>query len=138
MTSFPRNRYDPDEFLRGYNNSPVQFDGGTWCVSFTITHPDSDEMTIWFPGTVRPDECALRLGREICVKIAQLDNLVQDSCESEFQTYKHDVTNYDLYLAYIKITESTASLEYFGTIVNTQWTAVFKRNESGDWLPENF
>lgn len=138
MTSFPRDRYNADEFLRGYDNSPLQMDGDTWCISFPITRPDADEMAIWFPGTGKPDEHALRQGREICEKIPQLDNLVQDSCENEYLTYKHDVSNYDLYLAYIEITDSTASLEYFGTIVNTQWTAVFTRRESGVWLRANF
>jgi hypothetical protein len=138
MTSFPRDRYNAEEFLRGYDNSPLQMDGNTWCVSFQITRPEADELAFWFPGTDKPDERKIRLGREICEKISQLDNLVQESFETEYLTYKHDVTNYDLYLAYIEITDSTASLEYFGTIVNTQWTSVFTRTVSGVWVRENF
>lgn len=95
-------------------------------------------MAIWFPETERPNDQSLNFGREICAQIAQLDNLVQDYSESLYRENGHDVTNYDLYLVYIKLRDLNASLEYFGTIVNTQWAAEFRRNESGVWLPVNF
>jgi hypothetical protein len=138
MTSFPRNRYSPAEFTLGYDNSQPTLDGDTWCISLPITHPDSNEIAIWFPGAERPSNRSLQFGREICGQIAQLDNLVQDYSEKLYKASGRDVTSYYLHLVYIELVELTASLEYFGTIVNTQWSAVFTRSESGVWMRKNF
>ena len=49
-----------------------------------------------------------------------------------------DISNYMLHIAYLTPEDNQVSVEYFGTIVNTQWTAVFKRASSGEWEKSNF
>ncbi len=139
MTGFPRDRYDASEFTRGFAASEVVRDGNELCLSFPTSHKLSDEMTIWFPlcGEM-PSARLLELACDMCADITQLDNMVQDSCESEYRRNDLGPENYELYLAYAEIEGDTVGLEYFGTRVNTQWNAKFKRSSAGHWLKLNF
>lgn len=139
MTAFPRNRYDASEFIRGFDSAPLGDDGGELCISFPISNPENDEMLIYFPGCtdeLPPD--LLQLARQTCMRITQLDNLVQDSCEDEWHRCGLDLDAYDLHLAYIQIEAELVSLEYYGTKVNTQWTAKFRPSTSESWTKANF
>ena len=78
------------------------------------------------------------LARLLCSRITELDNLVQDSNEIECERNGHKPEDYDLYLAYAKVEEKSVELEYFGTHVNTQWTAQFSVQADGHWKKANF
>ncbi len=139
MTGFPRNRYDASEFQRGLETSQVVRDGNELCVSFATSHKLTDEMTIWFPFCGdEPSAELLQLARHMCADINQLDNMVQDSCESECQRNGLGPENYDLYLAFAEIENDIVGLEYFGAKVNTKRNAKFKRSPVGEWAKVNY
>ena len=83
---FCRNRYDTEEFVRGFDSANVERDGIELCISFAISNSENEEMTIWFPGCPsNPSAELMRLARLTCLRITELDNLVQASCEEELK-----------------------------------------------------
>ena len=76
--------------------------------------------------------------REICARISELDNLVQQSCENEWKQNGLPIENYDLDLAHIEVEQEIVRLEYYGAKVNTQWDAQFRKTEDGNWKTINF
>lgn len=139
MTDFPRNRYEASEFTNGFAATDVVRDGDELCVSFQTSHQQTDEMTIWFPSCGdAPSAPLIELARRMCSDITLLDNMVQDSCESEWRRNGGDPENYDLYIAYAEIEHDTVGIEYFGARVNSQWNAKFKRSSDGGWSKVNF
>lgn len=139
MSAFPRNRYDVDEFTRGLDSSQVGRDGNEVCISFEISNHDNEEMTIYFPGcTSEPTAALLHRARDICSRICELDNLVQQSCEDEWRRNGLPIENYELYLAHIEVEPEIVRLEYYGTKVNTQWDAQFRQADDGNWAKVNF
>ena len=139
MSAFPRNRYDASEFIRGFDSAHVGRDGGEVCISFPISHSDTDEMLIYFPGcTDQPPPDLIGLARQTCMRITQLDNLVLDSCEDEWHRCGLGLDDFDLHIAYIEIEAEVVRLECYGTKVNTQWTAEFTPSTGESWTKANF
>lgn len=139
MDAFPRNRYDNAEFIRGFDTSSVERDGNEICISFSISNSENEEMTLYFPGcTAEPDSSLMARAREICARISELDNLVQQSCENEWKQNGLPIENYDLDLAHIEVEQEIVRLEYYGAKVNTQWDAQFRKTEDGNWKTINF
>ncbi len=139
MTAFARNRYDSDEFTRGLESSSIERDGNDICVTFEISNPENEDMTIYFPGCTLelPSSLILR-ARDVCSHISELDNLVQQSCEEEWRQNGLASDDYELYLAHIDVEAEIVRLEYYGTKVNTQWEARFRQTEDGNWAKVNF
>ena len=137
--TFSRNRYDAAEFTRGFDLSAVGRDGDEICISFAINSPENDVMRIYFPeGTSDPSSSQMLRAREICSRITELDNLVQQSCEDEWRQNGLPIENYELYLAHIHVESEIVRLEYYGTKVNTQWDAEFRKTIDGNWSKVNF
>ena len=78
------------------------------------------------------------MARSALSQIRELDNLVQDSCESEYRKSNFHVRNYLLYLAIIEIKEDIVSFRYYGERVNTEWGAIFREDQKGIWKKVNF
>ena len=139
MTDFPLNRYDSAEFVRLFDVSEVTDDCGDTCVMLYPRHDLTDEFAIYFPACEsEPSATMLSTARNLCSHIADLDNLVQESCESEAIRNEGTPKDYALYIAYAEIETRSASIEYYGTHVNTQWSAKFRLCDDGSWVKTNF
>lgn len=109
-------------------------------------------MEIHFSKTDVDRDLQIERARELCLRINEFDNQVQQSCESDFQhsrldqSYKEflekqglsDDAAYALHLVYITIGVNSAKLHYYGTFVNTEWDAEFARDDFGNWQKVNF
>jgi len=136
MNNFPRNRYSPNEMLKLFDQAEMQEVGGDFFKSIEV---NGEELEIYFPnkgGEV--DEKHISSARSILTHIKELDNLVQDSCEAEYQNSSFHVRNFMLYLAIIEIKEDEVSFRYYGERVNTEWGATFRENDKGIWEKVNF
>lgn len=139
MNAFPRNRYDAAEFVRGFDSAHVGRDGNEVCISFAVSNPENDEMLVYFPGCASdPPPELLQLARLTCSHITELDNAVQNSCEEEWRRHGRRSDDYELYLAHIIIEPKIVQLEYYGSKVNTQWTAKFIPVDGECWKKANF
>jgi hypothetical protein len=139
MSDFPRNRYDSSAFVERLDSAQLDREGEAPCITFPITSAENDEMSIYFTGcTGDPPPELMQLARETCQRIAELDNLVQDSCEHDFRESGFGVEPFLLYLAHIEIEADLVRLEYYGTIVNTQWSAEFRPGNGEQWTKLNF
>ena len=139
MPDFPRNRYDSTEFVRLFDASDVTDDCGETCVMLKAAHDLTDEFAIYFPSTEnKPSADELSVARKLCSHIGELDNLVQESCESEAKRNDGNPKDYALYLAFAEIDAQDVRLEYYGTFVNTQWSAMFRLCDAGNWIKTNF
>jgi hypothetical protein len=135
-----RNRYDPTLLLAQLDGQVPSRDADEWCLRFTCPHDqkDVDDFLVYLPKSQAEQPRAIALVREFVSQISKLDNLVQDSCEDEWARGTFEISTYKLHIAYMTPADDQVSVEYFGTIVNTQWTAVFKRAPSGEWEKANF
>ena len=139
MTNFPRNRYDSAEFVRLFDASEVTDDCGETCVMLHPRHDLTGEFAIYFPSCDSQSTATLlSTARNLCSHIAELDNLVQDSCESESVQNDGNPRDYALYIAFAEVEAQSARLEYYGTYVNTQWSARFRLSDDGSWAKTNF
>jgi hypothetical protein len=132
----PRDRYDPDDLLKQFaQQQPRQLkDGWEWdletehgCIGITL--PDAH-------GTPDPEAGAFLV--DVLHQIRTLDNLVQESCEQECIRTGLGSQNYELAIGWIwiqneNLTEQTLALTYYGTMVNTDWDAKFRRDAAGVW-----
>ncbi|MFK7788884.1 MAG: hypothetical protein AB8C95_05230 [Phycisphaeraceae bacterium] len=134
---FSRDRYLPNEFLRGFNAASIenaQSPEEDSCISFNINNPWPDEMAFWFRGyPSNPPTELIHIASDVCTEINKLDNLVQDECEQESLESIFDPINWKGHIAYISIFHEHVEIEYFGTDVNTQWTESFSKNHQGIW-----
>lgn len=139
MVVFPRNRYDASEFISAFDGCGLTRDGDEVCISFNTTHELTDEFTIYFPTCEgEPDSELVAIARLLCLRISDLDNLVQDSCEIECARKGLTPENYDLYIAYAEVERDAVRLEYVGSRVNTQWAACFRPIPDGTFVKTNF
>jgi hypothetical protein len=76
--------------------------------------------------------------RDICSRISEFDDLVQQSCEAEWRRSELSAENYALHLAHVSVHPEMVELEYYGTYVNTQWGALFEKTADGRWEKVNF
>lgn len=135
-----RNRYDPVSILAQLDGQVPSRDGDEWCLRFSCPggDPDVHEFLAYLPPSPADFPRTITVLRDFLARISLLDNLVQDSCENECAKSHYAISNYKLHIAYITPGDDTVSVEYFGTIVNTQWTAIFRRAPSGEWRKDNF
>jgi hypothetical protein len=136
MNNFLRNRYSSDELLSLFEQAEMQEVQGE---SFKSIEVNGEELEIYFPNKdeeVKSEH--ISRARSILDNIKELDNLVQDSCEAEYQKSNFHVRNFMLYLAIIEIKETEVLLRYYGERVNTEWGAVFRENDNGTWEKVNF
>lgn len=136
MNDFQKNRYDSNKLLALFDKAELQEDKGDFFKSFEA---NDEELAIYFPaknGVVERKD--INRARSLLAQIRALDNLVQDSCKADFEKSDYHVRNFLLYLAYIEIKDNEVSLRYFGERVNTEWDAIFRENNSGNWEKVNF
>ncbi|MBQ4851116.1 hypothetical protein [Pseudoalteromonas sp. MMG012] len=133
---FPKNRFKPAALLDALGTKNVECLSDDYFIAFEcIEH----EFEIYFPeikGNI--PENYFNLAKKVIENINLLDNLVQESCEKEASKSKFGVENFMLELAFIKLKESEVCFRYWGQIVNTEWDAVFRMNEGGNWEKVNF
>lgn len=139
MDSFPRDRYDASEFIRGFDNASIDCYGSEVCICFPIANSHTSEMTVYFPECeFAPSVVLMDRARKTCCDISKLDNLVQESCEFDWRQRGLLVREYALSLAYIEVRDDLIGLEYWGSVVNTQWKAEFALSADGQWSKINF
>jgi hypothetical protein len=136
MKNFPRNRYNPDELLSVFERAEMNSVHGEF---FKSIEAKGVELEIYFPNKAGQVETThISRARSVLTQVQELDNLVQDSCENEYQKSNFHIGNFLLYLAIIEIKESQVSFRYYGERVNTEWLAIFKEDENGIWKKVNF
>ena len=91
---------------------------------------------IWGDGSDETKAIPSTLAKAL-LDIDTLDNMVQASCESEYRSSEFHIRNYRLYIAFLSLTEEFVEVEYYGSEVNTQWTAIF-RFDGDEWKANNF
>lgn len=136
MSNFPRNRYKSDELLALFDQTGVKNLDGDF---FKTIEVNGEELEIYFPvneGNIQ--NSSIERARRLLNNIQELDNQVQDSCETDYNKSNFHVENFMLYLAIIEIKEDGASFRYYGERVNTEWDAVFRENDLGIWEKVNF
>jgi len=128
-----RNRYIKAIISRFPITSPRVVDG-EWCVDLPA-YEDNQELddfqVMWGDGT----EVSLNIPPLLLQAVSDLsvlDNLVQDSCESEFKGSNYALENYMLHIAYVTIAGDEVHVHYYGSKVNTEWTAKFSL-DSNKW-----
>jgi hypothetical protein len=141
--AFRRNRYDGVALLSQLDGQAPEPDGDLWRLRFECDEQFEDitEFYAYVPDEEPLRLAAIKLLREFLPRLGQLDNLVQASCEREWRASEFDASSYELHIAHLTPTveDETVSVEYYGTIVNTNWAAVFKRDGTNDeWSPVNF
>ena len=133
---FERDRYPPDDLLAQLaRQQPVQVANGR---ELTF-QAEPDEFLALLPdagGSCSRE--AFQLLRDVLGQLREMDNLVQESCEKEFARSSLARKNFALHLGYIEFAGANAVLIYYGTRVNTSWSAEFARAANGTWQPLNF
>ena len=136
MTDFPRNRYNSDELISLFESEPVEECEGDYFKSLKLSN---GELDFYFPSENNVvNDKYIETARRVILNIRLLDNLVQDSCESEYIRTKLHVRNFMLYLASVEIKKNEVALRYYGEKVNTEWDAIFREDADGKWEKVNF
>ena len=130
MSSFPRNRYSSASLLSAFDAAEKSVEGGNLSAVLTI---GDEEIDI----EVENNEAGIETARNALTDITRLDDLVQDSNESECRRSGLHERNFDLYLAYIEVQGDELVLGYYGAKVNTEWDAKFSL-KNGKWEKTNF
>ena len=130
MSSFPRNRYSSASLLSAFEIAEKSVDEGNLVATLTI---GDEEIDIEIENSAAGIEAA----RSALADITRLDDLVQDSNESECARSGLHERSFDLYIACITVQEDELVLGYYGAKVNTEWDAKFSL-KNGKWEKENF
>ena len=135
-----RNRYNSEELLRQLSEQEPTRDGDEWCFVFKCYEDDSD--LDGFVACIPEDRTKHKAARELLISLLQsidrLDNSVQDSCEKEASKSPYSIENYMLHIGCIDLTGDRVRFRYYGTKVNTEWSAEFERDQNGNWQKTNF
>ena len=128
-------RYDSSYCVEQFEAGQPQIIGQEAIWAFDL---NEEEFEVYIPALDgQPDPAAFASAKDVMKNITLMDDLVQKSSASECEKTGIDPKNYMLYLAYAKVEEDKASLCYYGEKVNTEWDAIFIR-ENGNWNPTNF
>lgn len=135
-----RNRYQKVDLLDQLRKQEPQKDGNEWCFKFECHKYNSeiDDFEAYLPNSIHEHEKYRHLLSDFLNHIDYLDNLVQDSCETDYEKSELDIKNYMLHIGYIDLKEGQVSICYYGTAVNTEWEAEFQKNKYGEWIKVNF
>jgi hypothetical protein len=154
---FERNRYDSSAAVKAFDSSRtskgvVSIREGRFSLFEVDYEIDGEKLEIYFspPGEV-PEE-RIQFARDVCVHLTEFDNLVQQSCEREFEasppndSYLEYLRRFKLpaqaahavHLAYLIVDNNVVKLHYYGTFVNAEWDAIFQRGDTGRWQKVNF
>jgi len=138
--SLKRNRYDSEDLLKQLSEQHPTRDRDEWCFVFRCYKhdPDLDDFYAYIPEEKTKHKAATELLISLLQSIERLDNLVQDSCEEEASKGRFSIENYMLHIGCVDLTGETVRFRYYGTRVNTEWYAEFKRDQSGIWQKTNF
>ena len=136
---FPRDRYHPATLLDQLAGGVPERDGAEWCLHFSCEDQRLGVSDFWayLPEPQAGQQDAIAVLRDFLPQLGRLDNDVQTSCQREWQCSGLDATNFALHIAHLTPVGETMAVEYHGTVVNTSWTAHFKRSASGDWQMGN-
>ena len=100
--------------------------------------PELDDFEAYLPESTQEHEPCRALLLDFFEHINELDNMVQDSCESEHKQSGMDISIYKLHIGYIDIKEKSITVCYYGTVVNTEWDVEFQKSDQGEWVKVNF
>jgi len=70
---------------------------------------------------------------EVIRNFSHFDNLMQSRCQKIYEKECRDVIYYQFEPAWIEISENKVEICYWGTYVNTEFLAVFKK-EDDNWV----
>lgn len=134
MADFPRDRYCPDAFVSAFESSTAITNADPPYYSFAI----GDEIIeVHFPERFMEDLTPedLSLARSALQNVRAMDNLVQETCERNFNRSEYDASQFLFRIAYFEIRGGGAAIRYWGTAVNTEWEATFAPTATGVWRP---
>lgn len=106
-----------------------------WCFRFRCADQalGIDDFMAYLPEQESEHENLRTRLAEFISQIRTLDNLVQTSCESEHHSSGIGASNFKLHIGWIKVADQVITVRYWGTVVNTEWEAVFARSKDGSW-----
>ena len=134
---FPRNRYASSKVSEQLEG--IVCEGDNWALEIEVdsnSQEVGDFGVIWGDGRENTKAIPPILFKAL-LDIDTLDNMVQDSCECEYRSSKFHIRNYRIHIAFLSVTEDLVEVEYYGSEVNTQWTAKF-RFDGNVWKANNF
>ena len=127
-----RHRYDAASLLAQLDGQAPSRDGSEWCLRFAAG-PDVDGFLAYLPPVPADWHEAIAVVRAFLAHLPRLDDDVQYECERDHARGGYRIENVMLEVAYLTVEGDTVEVEYFGTAVNTQWTAVYRRGALGEW-----
>lgn len=142
--TFRRDRYDPDDLLRQLQEQFAPAQEGDACYRYEFENntgwEDVDYFEAYLPAGSEEHSRAREILASLLADIRRLDNLVQGSCEKEGVKNRQLLDAYELHLGHINLTGdlNRPRLQYFGSRVNTDWSAEFQQDENGVWQKVNF
>ena len=135
MLEIKLGRYDSNYCVEQFEMTQPKIIGQEAIWAFDL---NEEEFEVYIPAPDGlADPSALASAKDVMRNITSMDDLVQKSNLSECERTGIDPKNYMLYLAYAKVETEKASLCYYGEKVNTEWDAIFVKEE-GKWKPTNF
>ena len=136
---FHKDRYDPAALLDQLAGGMPERDGTEWCLRFSCEDQrlGVSDFLAYLPEAQAGQQEAMAELRDFLPQLRRLDNDVQAACESDWRRSGLDATNFALHVAHLTPVGETMAVEYHGTVVNTSWTAHFRRGASGDWQMDN-
>lgn len=129
---FPRNRYPSERLFDALEKLDPELqeeeDGSLYI--------QVDDLDISILAEGEPPDKVLKRTLEVLEQVPIFDNQIQQDCERDWSKSNLSPDGFQLDLVQVYAFPDRIELTYYGTIVNTQWVPVFRKNKNGEWIME--